>query len=66
MLDMKTTKKISCGKLKHFTFMLEDEHAVKGYVTCSLFAKNLKDAVLKVSTERNRNVDFEKDYVFED
>tara|TARA_R100001594_G_scaffold137042_1_gene179798 strand:- start:15267 stop:15473 length:207 start_codon:yes stop_codon:yes gene_type:complete len=59
MLDLRTTKKISCGDRKQFTFLLKDKYALKGYILCSYLAKSKKDAVLKMENERDHNFDTE-------
>jgi hypothetical protein len=53
MLDLRTTRKISCGHLKQFTFLLKDKYALKGYIMCTYLAKDHRDAVLKMEEERD-------------
>ena len=55
MLDLRTTNKISCGSLKQFTFLLREEHALNGYITCSYLAKNKKEALLKMQCDRDHS-----------
>lgn len=53
MLDLETTKKISCGYLTQFTFLLREKHALNGYITCSYLAKNKKEALMKMQCDRS-------------
>tara|TARA_R100000152_G_C6781521_1_gene216183 strand:- start:2847 stop:3047 length:201 start_codon:yes stop_codon:yes gene_type:complete len=45
MLDLKTTDKISRGKLKEFTFVLKNKRALQGFITKQFVAKNKQQAI---------------------
>jgi len=51
MLDMKTTSRLKSGKVKNYTFVLNNSRALNGFVTRQLIARNKQEAIVKMLQE---------------